>query len=43
MAGFRVLWANEFINAARESHRVNHPQSTLDPRDIHQVHPEDKE
>ena len=41
MAGFRVLWASEFIPAARETYRANHPGSILDPRDIRQVKPED--
>jgi len=41
MAGFRVLWANEFIPAARETYQANHPDAILDPRDIRQVQPED--
>lgn len=41
MAGFRVLWANEFIPAARETYHANHPETALDPRDIRQVKPED--
>lgn len=41
MAGFRVLWANEFISAARETYRANHSETTLDPRDIRQVRPEE--
>ena len=39
MAGFRVLWANEFIPAAQETYRLNHPTSFLDCRDIRQVAP----
>ena len=41
MAGYRVLWANEFIPAAQESYKANHPNSTLDTRDIRTVQPED--
>lgn len=37
MAGFRVLWANEFIEAAQETYRANHPSSILDGRDIRSV------
>ncbi|MCI0408737.1 MAG: DNA cytosine methyltransferase, partial [Acidobacteria bacterium] len=41
MAGFKVLWANEFIPAAQETYRANHPDTILDTRDIRQVRPED--
>lgn len=41
MAGFRVLWASEFIPAAQETYRANHPKTILDTRDIRQVKPED--
>src|SRR5208283_3174396 len=34
MAGFRVLWANEFIPAAQACYRKNHPKTILDCRDI---------
>lgn len=37
MAGYRVLWANEFVPAARETYRANHPSTTLDERDIRDV------
>ena len=37
MAGFRVLWANEFIPAARDTYKLNHPDSILDARDIRTV------
>jgi DNA (cytosine-5)-methyltransferase 1 len=38
MAGFRVLWASEFIDAARDTYRANmSPHTTLDGRDIRQV------
>lgn len=41
MAGFRVLWANEFIPAAQDTYRANHPDTILDPRDIREIRPED--
>lgn len=41
MAGFRVLWASEFIPAAAEVYRLNHPDTILDTRDIREVHAED--
>ena len=42
MAGFRVLYANEFIPAAQESYRANAaPYTFLDTRDIRQVQPQD--
>lgn len=34
MAGFRVLWASEFIPAAQDVYRANHPTTFLDTRDI---------
>jgi len=37
MAGFKVLWANEFIPAAQDTYRLNHPNTYLDTRDIRQV------
>lgn len=37
MAGFRVLWANEFEPAAQDSYRLNHPGTILDCRDIREV------
>ena len=39
MAGFRVAWANEFIPAAQQSYRANHPETILDTRDIRKVQP----
>jgi DNA (cytosine-5)-methyltransferase 1 len=39
MAGFRVLWASEFIPAAQETYRANHPGTLLDTRDIRTVQP----
>jgi DNA (cytosine-5)-methyltransferase 1 len=38
MAGFRILWASEFIDAARDTYRANMaPHTVLDGRDIRQV------
>lgn len=37
MAGFKVLWASEFIPAAQDTYRANHPDTTLDTRDIRNV------
>ncbi|MDO8605087.1 MAG: DNA (cytosine-5-)-methyltransferase, partial [Phaeospirillum sp.] len=41
MAGYRVLWASEFIPAAQETYRANHPGSILDTRDIRKVRPQE--
>jgi len=41
LAGFRVVWANEFIPAAAETYRANHPDTILDTRDIRTVQPEE--
>jgi DNA (cytosine-5)-methyltransferase 1 len=42
MAGFRVVYANEFVEAARDSYRANmRPGTILDHRDIRTVTPED--
>lgn len=38
MAGYRVAWASEFIEAARDTYRANAaPYTILDPRDIRRV------
>ena len=37
MAAYRVLWANEFIEAARDTYKANHSDSILDARDIRTV------
>lgn len=37
MAGFKVLWANEFIAAAQDTYRANHTGTILDTRDIRLV------
>lgn len=39
MAGYRVLWSSEFIEAARETYAANHPETILDGRDIRNVKP----
>jgi DNA (cytosine-5)-methyltransferase 1 len=41
MAGFDVLWANEFIPAARETYAANFPKTIIDPRDIREIKPEE--
>jgi DNA (cytosine-5)-methyltransferase 1 len=41
MAGFRVLWANEFVPAARAVYKLNHPHTILDGRDIREIKPEE--
>ncbi len=42
MAGYRVLWANEFVPAARDSYAANMAAGTiLDPRDIRAIAPSD--
>lgn len=41
MAGFKVLYANEFIPAAQKTYKANHPESFLDTRDIRIVQPDD--
>ena len=42
MAGFRVVWANEFDPKVRASYEANrNPECVLDPRDIKEVRPEE--
>lgn len=41
MAGFDVVWANEFVPAAQDTYRANHPHTPLDGRDIREVKPEE--
>lgn len=36
-AGFKVLWANEFIEEAGKTYRANHTDTILDIRDIRKV------
>ncbi len=40
LAGFKVLWASEFIPIAAETYRLNHP-GIVDERDIREVQPDD--
>lgn len=40
-AGFETLWASEFVLAAREVYKLNHPGVPVDARDIRDVKPED--
>jgi DNA (cytosine-5)-methyltransferase 1 len=41
MAGYKVVWANEFIPAAQGTYKANHPDSVLDTRDIRRIAPEE--
>jgi DNA (cytosine-5)-methyltransferase 1 len=42
MAGFKMVWASEFIDAARDSYKVNAaPYTVVDGRDIRQVQAQD--
>lgn len=41
MAGFRVLWASEFVPAAQQTYKANHPGVPLDTRDIRRVQPQE--
>ena len=41
MCGYRILWASEFIPAAQETYRANHPGTILDGRDIRTIQPYD--
>jgi DNA (cytosine-5)-methyltransferase 1 len=42
MAGFKIVWANEFVPAAQESYRANmSADAILDGRDIRLVQPEE--
>jgi len=41
LAGCTVGWANEMVAESRDTYRVNHPGTILDPRDIRQVQPQD--
>ncbi len=37
MDGYKVMWASEFIPAAQETYRANHPGVILDTKDIRKV------
>lgn len=39
MAGYHVLWANEFVEEAQRTYKANHKDTILDTRDIRQVKP----
>lgn len=39
LAGFKVLWANEFMEHAAETYRRNHPDTIVDQRTIRDVKP----
>jgi site-specific DNA-cytosine methylase len=41
MAGFEILWASEFVEAAREVYEANHPGVHVDDRDIRDVSGDD--
>ena len=41
MAGYHVIWANEFIPEAQKTYRANHPNTVLDTRDIRTVQAEE--
>jgi DNA (cytosine-5)-methyltransferase 1 len=41
MAGFEVLWANEFEPTAAKCYRANHPKAVLDTRSIREVKGQD--
>lgn len=41
MAGFKVLWASEFVDLARQCYIANHPNAIVDDRDIRDVDPAD--
>ena len=39
MAGYRVVWASEFVKPAADTYRANHKGVLLDTRDIRKVEP----
>jgi len=41
MAGFRVLWANEFVPEAAKTYSANFPKTRIDIRDIRKIRPEE--
>lgn len=41
MAGYRVLYANEFVEEAQNTYMANHKGTFLDTRDIREIAPED--
>lgn len=41
MDGYEVVWASEFVEEARNTYLLNHPNVHVDPRDIRDVMPVD--
>lgn len=41
IAGYRLVWASEFLEAARACHSLNFTDCVMDPRDIRLVQPAD--
>lgn len=41
MAGYHVVWANEFLPAAQETYRANHPDTFLNCNNIREVSADD--
>lgn len=41
MAGYKILWANEFVEEAQKTYRANHNGTYLDTRDIRDIKPEE--
>jgi DNA (cytosine-5)-methyltransferase 1 len=41
LAGFEILWASEFVEAARETYAANHPGVHISPADIRDLQPQD--
>jgi len=41
LAGFKIVWANEFVPIAQQCYRANFSDTYLDPRDIKLVQPSD--
>ena len=39
LAGYEIVWASEFVEAAAETYRANFPETPLDRRDIREVDP----
>ena len=37
MAGYEILWASEFVEAAREVYKANHPGVHVDERDVREL------
>lgn len=41
MAGYKILWANEFVEEAQKTYRANHNGTYLDTRDIRDIKPKE--